>query len=76
MGGVVAEKHINEKPYRPPSTRERQGFYNEKSFWDIEESERQHILRRLGVMYQGGAFVEFYDPCREHNVGHSGISGN
>ncbi len=30
-------------------------FYNEKSFWDIEESERQHILRRLGVMYQGGA---------------------
>lgn len=30
-------------------------FYNEKSFWDVEESERQHILRRLGVMYQGGA---------------------
>lgn len=30
-------------------------FYNEKSFWDVEESERQRILRRLGVMYQGGA---------------------
>ena len=30
-------------------------FYNDTSFWDIEESERQKILRRLGVMYQGGA---------------------
>ena len=30
-------------------------YYNDKSFWDVEESERQKILRRLGVMYQGGA---------------------
>jgi phospholipid/cholesterol/gamma-HCH transport system ATP-binding protein len=30
-------------------------FYGDTSFWDIDESERQGILRRVGVMYQGGA---------------------
>jgi len=30
-------------------------FYDKESFWDIEESERERILRRIGVMYQGGA---------------------
>ena len=30
-------------------------FYDKESFWDIEESEREKILRRIGVMYQGGA---------------------
>ncbi len=30
-------------------------FYGDVSFWDIDEAERQKILRRIGVMYQGGA---------------------
>lgn len=30
-------------------------FYGNISFWDIDEPERQRILRRIGVMYQGGA---------------------
>jgi phospholipid/cholesterol/gamma-HCH transport system ATP-binding protein len=30
-------------------------FYGNVSFWDIDEAERQKILRRIGVMYQGGA---------------------
>lgn len=30
-------------------------FYGETSFWDSDETEKQRILRRIGVMYQGGA---------------------
>lgn len=30
-------------------------FYGNISFWDIDEPERQRVLRRIGVMYQGGA---------------------
>jgi phospholipid/cholesterol/gamma-HCH transport system ATP-binding protein len=30
-------------------------LYGNTSFWDIDESERQRVLRRIGVMYQFGA---------------------
>jgi phospholipid/cholesterol/gamma-HCH transport system ATP-binding protein len=30
-------------------------FYGDTSFWDTEDTEKQCILRRIGVMYQGGA---------------------
>lgn len=30
-------------------------FYGDTSFWDIDDTEKQRVLRRIGVMYQGGA---------------------
>jgi len=30
-------------------------FYGDTSFWDTDDNEKQRVLRRIGVMYQGGA---------------------
>jgi len=30
-------------------------FYGETSFWDVDEEERNRIMRRCGILYQGGA---------------------
>ena len=30
-------------------------FYGEESFWDIDELGQQLIMKRFGVLYQGGA---------------------
>ncbi len=30
-------------------------FYNGKNFWDADETKQQDIMRRFGVLYQGGA---------------------
>lgn len=30
-------------------------FYGDTNFWDIDDTEKQRVLRRIGVMYQGGA---------------------
>jgi len=30
-------------------------FYGDTSFWDVEEEERNRIMRRCGILYQGGA---------------------
>lgn len=30
-------------------------FYGDVSFWDVDDAERRRLLKRIGVMYQGGA---------------------
>ena len=30
-------------------------FYNECSFWDAEPAEQQRVMKRFGILYQGGA---------------------
>jgi phospholipid/cholesterol/gamma-HCH transport system ATP-binding protein len=38
-------------------------FYGNISFWDIGEPDRQRVLRRIGVMYQGGALWSSMTLC-------------
>jgi phospholipid/cholesterol/gamma-HCH transport system ATP-binding protein len=30
-------------------------YYDDTSFWDVEEEERNRIMRKCGILYQGGA---------------------